>query len=211
MKSKKKELNFFEKEQNPPPKMKSLFQKSAFFVAFFFGFFQKTFAEDFETEVGSVADFGEFLSKVWSWAAEVIFGVAVLAIVIGGIVMMTGGGGEEKTTLGKTTIKGGVGSILIVLFSAVFQKFLAKPTADISGKNLSETSVVIVNTINLFLGIVGALAAAGIVFAGFQHLTSAGDEEKIEKAKKNLKMSLFGAGIALTAFSLLKFLSSIWK
>lgn len=186
-------------------------KKFPLFLALFLTNLSFAFAEDFETEVGSVSDFGDFLSQVWSWAAEVIFGVAVLAIVIGGILFMTADGDEQKTDIGKRTIKGAVVSIAIVLFSAVLQKFLQKPTADITKDNLSETSVVITNVINLFLGLVGGLAVLGLAVAGFRHITSGGDEEKLEKAKRGLRLSLLGAGIALAAWSILQFLLKIWK
>lgn len=166
-------------------------------------------AVDFYTQVGSVSDFGEYLTNVWSWASQVIFGVAVLATVVGGILLMTSDGNEEKTDMGRNTIKGAVISIVIVLFSAVLQKFLSKPSEGIDG-NISETSVVINNSINLLLGLVGVLAIVGFVTAGFRYITSGGDEEKMDKAKRGLRLSLIGAVVSIAAWSLLQFLLNIW-
>lgn len=173
---------------------------------------ETSFANSYQTEVGSVEDFGEYVSKVWGWAAEVIFGVSVLALVVGGLLMMSAGGDEEKASMGRQTIKGSVISAMIVLFSAVLQRFLQQPTQNIDGvAQLSDTSEVINNSINVLLVVVGGMAAAGLVLSGLRLVTSGGDEEKIESAKKGIKMSIFGLIISIAAWGVLQFLISVWR
>lgn len=170
-----------------------------------------TFAADsIETEVGSVDNFGEYVTQIWSWAAEVIFGVAVLALIIGGILFIMSGGDEQKANVGQQTIKGALVSIGLVLFSAVIQKFLAKPTQGMGRPQISDTSSVITNLINISIGIVGALAALALVISGLKHILSGGDEEKMETAKKGIKMSILGLVVSLSAWGILQFLVQVW-
>lgn len=188
----------------------SFFRQVLALFFFFLASFPRALA--LETEVGSVENFGEYVSQVWSWAAEVIFGISVLTIIIGAILFMLSGGDEERANMGQQTIRGAIVSLSIVLFSAVLQKFLQKPTEDIQGvAQLSDASIIITNTINLSLGIVGALAAIGLLISGMRHMLSGGDEEKIESAKKGMKLSLFGLLISLSAWGILQFLLTVWQ
>ena len=64
---------------------------------------------------------------------------------------------------------------------------------------LSEAPVwaIVVNLMRWILGIFGFIAIIGFVISGIQYLTSAGNENAIETAKRNMKWSIVGvlAGI----------------
>src|SRR5258706_572123 len=49
-----------------------------------------------ETEVGNVQTFGDLVSQIWAWGTQIIFGVSVIMIIIGGILYMAARGEEEK-------------------------------------------------------------------------------------------------------------------
>lgn len=197
------------------PNISLLRQWKAYLMLSFFSLFllpKTTQADSIETEVGSVENFGEYISLVWSWAAEVIFGVAVITLIVGGIMLMSAGGDEERASMGKQTIKGAIISTVIVLFSAVIQKVLQRPTENLQGgAKLSDTSEIITNTVNILLTVVGGVAVVGIIYSGIKYMTSAGDEEKIDSAKQGLKMSIFGLIISVSAYVIMKFLLGIWK
>jgi TRAP-type C4-dicarboxylate transport system permease small subunit len=50
-----------------------------------------------------------------------------------------------------------------------------------------------------FLGFAGAFAVIAVVWAGFMYITSGGNSEQAEKAKKNLTWAIIG--VVLVAFS----------
>lgn len=61
----------------------------------------------------------------------------------------------------------------------------------------------IIRTVLSFLGII---AVGLIIWAGFNWMTAAGNEEKIEKAKKTLTAAVIGLVIILAAWGLANFL-----
>jgi len=56
--------------------------------------------------------------------------------------------------------------------------------------------------INYFLGFLGLLATAFIIYGGFLYITSAGDDSSTEKAKKILIYAAIGILIVLISFAL---------
>lgn len=48
------------------------------------------------------------------------------------------------------------------------------------------------------LGIVGFLGIIAFVISGIQYLTSAGDDDQISTAKRNMKYSIIGVVVALS-------------
>lgn len=54
-----------------------------------------------------------------------------------------------------------------------------------------------------FLGIIGFATTLMIIYYGFRYLTSAGNEESVEKAKIGLKWSMLGLAITLLAFTII--------
>lgn len=66
--------------------------------------------------------------------------------------------------------------------------------------SLQGGGVVIVQVI---LGLIGTITLLMLIIAGVTYVTSAGNEEKVKKAKKIITGSVIGLAIALLAFSLL--------
>ena len=66
--------------------------------------------------------------------------------------------------------------------------------------------------IDVVLGVLGLLAVAIIIYGGFMYTTSAGDANKIKKAKDTIMYGVIGLVIALLAFAIVNFVvSSIFK
>ncbi|MBI5466349.1 MAG: hypothetical protein HY974_03610, partial [Candidatus Kerfeldbacteria bacterium] len=59
--------------------------------------------------------------------------------------------------------------------------------------------------INTLLGLVGVIAVIVIIYGGFTWLTSAGNEEKVTKAKKLLASAVIGVAIILGAYTITSF------
>lgn len=59
---------------------------------------------------------------------------------------------------------------------------------------------IIRNLLTWLLGIVGVIAIIGFVISGVQYLTSAGSEERMESAKRNMLYAIIGVIVALASF-----------
>lgn len=73
-----------------------------------------------------------------------------------------------------------------------------------SGIDLSKGSIarILENLLNWFAGIIAIVAVAMILWAAFLYMTSAGDDEKIGKAKKTLIFGIAGVIVSLIAFGI---------
>ena len=56
--------------------------------------------------------------------------------------------------------------------------------------------------VNFFLGFLGLLAVIMVIYGGFLYVTSAGNQEKVDSAKKILLYSVIGIVIIIISFAL---------
>ena len=111
---------------------------------------------------------------------------------------------------------------LPTIFTSLGALFLFAPTAhaielinnalesSIASTGLGNTSptTTAAQIINAFLGVLGIIALVLIIYAGFRWMTAAGNEERVNDAKKTLQAATIGLiivlgsyGIALYVFS----------
>ncbi|MFH1620790.1 MAG: IPT/TIG domain-containing protein [Patescibacteria group bacterium] len=69
----------------------------------------------------------------------------------------------------------------------------------------TDPRVIVVNIINVALGLIGIILVSLIVYAGFLWMTSGGDAEKTGKAKKIITNAIIGLVIILSAWAITKF------
>ena len=74
-----------------------------------------------------------------------------------------------------------------------------------TGLGTTDIRITAARLIRAALGLLGIIAVAIIVYAGFSYMTSAGNPEKVEKAKKILINAFIGLLIILSAFSIASF------
>lgn len=175
----------------------------------------QTFAQDMSSELGDVEDFGDLVSKIWSWGFVVILSFSVAMIVVGGILYMASSGNEEKIDQAKQVMNGSLISTAIVLFSGIIQKILSQPTETLGSPGTSPTlnqlPDAVKNTTNILLTMIGGFAVVMIIISAYQYVTSQGDVEKLDRAKKGLLYSLIGLGVALGAFIIMNTFVGIFK
>ncbi len=119
---------------------------------------------------------------------------------------------------------------IILLFSAFMPFCIASPsyaakketTANICGDNTIPAAVqaangckdktdedtlpsIIINIINVVIGVLGLAAVVFIVIGGISYMTSSGEAAKIEKARKTILYALIGLGICVLAFAIVNF------
>jgi glucose uptake protein GlcU len=170
---------------------------------------QNAQADLIQTELGAVQNFSEFISNAWKWGSNIIFGMATVAIIVGGILIVASGGSEERADMGRQTVQGGIIGIIITLFSAVFNRFLQDPVRGDEQKKLGDLLSSLDSVATGLVALIGGISAAGIIYSAIKYMTSGGDEEKIASAKKALKMSIWGTIIAGSAWGISHFLFSM--
>lgn len=57
----------------------------------------------------------------------------------------------------------------------------------------------------LFLIFAGSIATIMLIYSGVQYAMAMGDDEKIDTAKRNIKWSLVGLGISISAYAIVEF------
>lgn len=63
---------------------------------------------------------------------------------------------------------------------------------------------IIRNLLTWLLGIVGVIAIIGFVISGIQYLTSAGDEDRMKSAKRNMLYAIIGVIVVLSSFVIIQ-------
>lgn len=66
----------------------------------------------------------------------------------------------------------------------------------------TDPRLIISQIINVLLGFLGVLAVGIILFGGFKWMTAAGNEDKVEEAKKVLSAGVIGLLIVLSSWAL---------
>jgi len=110
----------------------------------------------------------------------------------------------------KTTI---ICLTLVVLFLALAPPILATTPDQFgldygtyTGLSTQDIRVTIMNIVRVILGFVGIIAILIIIYAGYLWMTSAGNPEQIDKAKKTLRNAAIGLVIIFSAFSIVSFI-----
>lgn len=105
--------------------------------------------------------------------------------------------------------------LLISVFS-VMADFVSAQPPDTGQEEVDEViilpdtdpRVVAARIVQIALGFLGILVLGLIIYAGYVWMTSAGNAEKVEKAKNTLKNALIGLIIILSAFGIVSFIIS---
>lgn len=86
-----------------------------------------------------------------------------------------------------------------------------KRIGELTGYSTVEVKpqVVIVEIITYLLGFVGLVFFVMILYAGFQILTSGGNEENVKTAKKRLFNAVLGLAVIIAAYAITAFILSI--
>ena len=75
-----------------------------------------------------------------------------------------------------------------------------------TGTNLPEGSItgIITNTMQWILALIGVIAVIAFVIAGILYLTAAGDEDRMQQAKRAMIYAIVGVVVALIGLVILK-------
>lgn len=165
-----------------------------------------------ETTLGQADNFGELVTLIWNWGAKIILSFSVLTLIIAGFFYVSAGGEIEKINQAKQVGLGSIIAASIVLFSGVLKTIIQKPLDNFKPgeTELSDLTQVVLNISNLLLTFVASFAVLVLILNGVQYMLAKGEEEKIEKAKRNSKYAVWGLIIAVSAYYIIGYVVDFW-
>lgn len=151
----------------------------------------------------------QLLTSLLTSLQGIIVVISIIFIVIGAIFYITSAGDEKRMTTAKAAI---TASMIGLAIGVAAPSFLKEIYIILSPTSMPPTSVVAapsikdiaLNTLNFLLGVVGTITIIMLVVGGIMYLTSAGDENKIDTAKKIVKWSIVGIAVALAALVIVR-------
>lgn len=111
------------------------------------------------------------------------------------------------------TLFGGCALAASAQSDAAIPDYGLSAAAGLAGLPTGSTSPidVVATIINTVVGLTGTLAVILVVYAGFLWMTAAGNEEKIQKAKKLLGQAVIGLAIIFSAYAIIAFTIEAFK
>ena len=100
---------------------------------------------------------------------------------------------------------------VLTLPSLVLAQWHLPTSGDAGGISADSVYVVIQRLLWYLLGIIGILAVVGFVISGIMYITAAGDEDRVEMAKKMLTYSIVGIVVALLGLVIVTALSYVTR
>lgn len=100
-------------------------------------------------------------------------------------------------------------SVVVFVFLFAASAFALETGIDYgtaTGLGTQDLRVTIMRIIQIFLGLVGLIALILTIYAGYVWMTSAGNPERIDTAKKTLRNAAIGLVIIFSAFSIVSFI-----
>jgi len=144
----------------------------------------------------------ELVQNFLTYLRGIIVLLAIVFIVLGGIWYMTGTGEEKQVERAKMIVTAAVIGLAIALAAPAL---LDEILYIVNGTSGSSGLYEMVNRTLLFLlSVVGILAIVMLVVGGIYYMTSAGDEEWIEKGKKIVTYAVIGIAVALLGLAIVK-------
>ena len=142
---------------------------------------------------------------IWTAISNVITDITVIAaylvigfVIYGGYRYILSGGDPAKVASGKKTLTQAFIGLAIVMCSNVIMNTIrialgANFTKDCATTNAcTAPDVMVQNTIQWAVGVAGVVAVIFLVYGGISYITSAGEPNKVQQAKKMITYALIG-------------------
>ncbi len=142
------------------------------------------------------------LESVLSTVLGIVATLAVLMIVVGGILYITSAGDPGRIQLAKSAITAAIIGLAIAIAAPTFLQEIYGVLGGDSGSDrvtgAKSLSAILLETLNVLLGVVGTLSVLMIVVGGIMYIT-AGGSDRADMAKKIVIGAIVGLAIAALA------------
>lgn len=99
--------------------------------------------------------------------------------------------------------------LFVALFAAVGMPLVASAPAFAAGGDIGQVENFIRSIIKVIAGLAGLIATGFFVVGGFTYITSSGNPEQLDKAKRTLTWSAIGLAIVIAAFVISNIVTSL--
>jgi hypothetical protein len=136
--------------------------------------------------------------------------LVILFLILSGIFYLTSAGNEKRINLAKEAFVASLVGFTLVLAAPSFLKQIKEiifPNSDSIPTNLDQApslSQIIQETLSFLLSIFGVLAIISFIISAFIYLSSLGNSQRAEQAKKSLTYSIIGVAISLGSLILVR-------
>ncbi|MBD3238051.1 MAG: hypothetical protein GF332_00220 [Candidatus Moranbacteria bacterium] len=160
-------------------------------------------------------EFEQVLINILARLRTFVAALAIIMFVIAGIIYVFSQGEENRVTLAKKMIIGAVIGLLIILAAESILKELYtifdRDDLPTEIKGAKEIWVYVQNILNLLLSLLGMIGIISLIYAGVVYLTSGGNQERAETAKKQMIYSIIGLFVAIGSMIIVKQIDSLLK
>ena len=149
----------------------------------------------------------DFLANFMSVMQKIIVTLALVFIVIGAMLILTSAGESGQAENGKKAITAALIGLAIGIAAPSILKELAGilgwgGTGNAAVDTAMSFTEIAIRVLNFLLGLFGILSLVMMVLGGTMYLTSAGNEDQIDRGKNIFKYSLIGIVIAMSSMVL---------
>jgi hypothetical protein len=144
----------------------------------------------------------------------IIVTVSIIFIIIGAILYITSAGNEKRMTTAKGAITAALIGLAIGIAAPSFLREISvilgwtNTPANVSGaRSLYDIAL---EALRFLLSIVGLIALIMLVAGGVMYLGAAGDEKKMETAKRTVLYAIIGITIALASMVITRTIASFF-
>lgn len=143
----------------------------------------------------------DLLTGVMTTVQSIVAALAVLMIVVGGILYITSAGDQGRVQLAKSAVTAAIVGLALALAAPAFLKEIYNVLGASGGPDdtTKSLSTIIIDTIGVLSGFVGALSVLMLVVGGLMYMTSAGDSTRVDTARKIIQYSIIGLIVSLLA------------
>jgi len=104
-------------------------------------------------------------------------------------------------------VTGSVMALALPMVVAAQTAYSIDPIGSQLGIGEADLKTTIINILQWFLGILALIAVVMVIYGGFTWLTAAGNEERVDKAKKIISAAVIGLIIVLLAWAIIIFVA----
>lgn len=138
--------------------------------------------------------------------------VLTIVILVSAIQYVTSGGSPDRIKSAKDRlVQAAVSLGFLISFNAIFNLLNTRIFANVDTTKLKGVTDLSNNVISVLLFAVGALAVIFIIIGGIQYTTSAGDSNKVTKAKTTITYAIIGLIMSLSVGIVISVLNAFVK
>ena len=160
----------------------------------------------------SISDQNSLKSGIWTIAVNILTDITIVAsylvlgyTIYGGYLYIMSSGDPSKVAEGKKTLTHAFIGLAIVLLANTILNAIRIALMGSSGsfaKNCAKTqcvdaSTMVANVIQWTIGIAGVVSVVFVVYGAIAYITSSGNPDKLQRAKKSITYALIGLAIII--------------